>query len=76
MTTHQRNVARCLRLLFDDAHATAVVATGKVDGVYKVQELAVDFAEVFAVVDPEFNRQEFLSLAIDQPGITAVWDPQ
>lgn len=76
MNANQRIVAASLREAFDKAHLDAVTSTGVSDHVFAVQDAALGMVKMFGRMDPDFDEQEFLSLAINQPGITNAWDPQ
>jgi hypothetical protein len=67
-------IASVLRGMFDRAHHEALTSTGVSDLVFKVQDTAIEMADRLMRTSPEFDRQAFLSVAIDQPGITNAWD--
>lgn len=76
MNERQRCIASVLRGMFDRAHHEALTATGVSDLVFRVQDTAIRLADRLMRTDPAFNRQAFLALAIDQPGVKCAWDPQ
>jgi hypothetical protein len=74
MTEEQRVMAELVRKWWDEAHREALTSTSVSDVVFVLQQTATDLADWWQSKDSGFDRQGFLALAIDQPGITNAWD--
>lgn len=74
------DVAGIVRHYSDEAHAHALTHPGVVDGIYLIEALGVRLGEFFEAAairaGEDFDKQEFLSLAIDVPGVRNAWDSQ